>query len=148
LSGVFGGDPYFSSIADYATNNPGVIRNIGTGISVGTFVVGVGIDLHDGKIIGVVLAHNGGGLATSKLASLGVLAAGGPVGLAVGAAILAGIAYDAAYNSNFLGFRNCVDSVGYAIDDAFKYIRNNVSIQREWKAYNFSSTYWLSTNDY
>ena len=44
-------------------------------------------------------------------------------------AIATGMLYNTAYNSNFLGFKNWIDSIGHIIDDSFRKKNNKKPIK-------------------
>ncbi|HEM3622243.1 TPA: hypothetical protein U1C34_001025 [Streptococcus suis] len=88
------------------------------------FVAGVADDIaNQGKTFGQAVAHNGAGLAVGATALALTPVGWGVVGAAA-VGVVAGFAFDAAYNSNFLGIRDGLDWVGSKIDKGLNKLFN------------------------
>jgi len=126
LSSVATNSPYvqfFNKIADLANSSPKAIKNIGRIMQGIGFTMGFLIDRYEGKTVGEAVAHNGVGMMVSNgasgvvvgLATLGIIGSA-PIWAVVGVGVGAGILYDKAYKSNWLGIGDYVDSIGHKID--------------------------------
>lgn len=69
------------------------------------------------------MAHNGAGLAIGA-AALALTPVGWGVVGAAAVGVAAGVAFDAAYNANFLGIRDGLDWVGSKIDKGLNILFN------------------------
>lgn len=105
---------------------------------IGGFTLGVLGDLNDGKTVGQAFVHSG---ASSFVGFLGGVATGfalgsNPVGWAGVASVAVGYgiskAFDAAYDSNFLGLRDGLDWLGSKVDDGIKWAGEKLDDGKKW----------------